>query len=165
MFEIAGMLANAGMNLISSFVDKGKDKAVDLIKEKTGIDLNNTKELNQDQINKLKQFETENKKLILDKMELLLKDRQNAREMQIQALQQDSWFAKNFTNLFAAFWSVLSGFYIVFVTFYAIPPANQRFADTILGFLMGTIIASIIGYYYGSSLGSKEKDKKLIEKK
>jgi len=164
MGAILGMLANAGMGLLSSFIDKGKDEAVKIIKDKTGIDLSQKKELTPEDLQKLKEFEIKNKELILQKLQMYLADKQNAREMQMTALKQDDWFAKNFTNLFAAFWSIAAAVYIYFVTFTTFPQANQRFADTILGFLMGTIIASIIGFYYGSSLGSKEKTEILKEK-
>jgi hypothetical protein len=36
-----------------------------------------------------------------------------------------------------------------------------RFADTILGFLLGTVVATIINFFLGSSAGSKEKTETL----
>ena len=45
-----------------------------------------------------------------------------------------------------------------------IPKENIRFADTILGFLLGTIISAIIQFFYGSSLGSKKATEALINK-
>jgi ABC-type nitrate/sulfonate/bicarbonate transport system permease component len=46
------------------------------------------------------------------------------------------------------------------MVFGEIPEANVRFADTILGFLLATMIGSMFGFLLGSSLGSKEKDQK-----
>ena len=46
---------------------------------------------------------------------------------------------------------------IFFITFGNIPSDNVRFADTILGFLLGTIIATIINFFLGSSKGSADK--------
>jgi hypothetical protein len=46
--------------------------------------------------------------------------------------------------------------YFVFVTFGAV--SNLRMADTILGFLLGTAIAAIFQFFYGSSARSREKD-------
>lgn len=161
MIPIVGMLANAGMDLISKFIDTGKDKAVEVIKNKTGIDLSTKKELNPDDIKKLKEFQENNRDFLLKQIELANQDRADARAMQTEALKQNDWFAKNFIYLFAGIWSVFAMVYISFITFYTIPQASQRFADTILGFLLGTIVSAIIQFFYGSSMGSKNKDEIL----
>jgi hypothetical protein len=36
-----------------------------------------------------------------------------------------------------------------------------RFADTILGFMLGTVVATILNFFLGSSAGSKEKTEAL----
>ncbi len=51
--------------------------------------------------------------------------------------------------------------YFFAVTFYPIPEGGQRYADLILGFLIGTAFASVINFYWGSSEGSKDKDKNV----
>ena len=87
-------------------------------------------------------------------------DTANARAMQVAALQQEDLFSKRFIYVFATFWSLFAAGYIAFITFGHIPEDNQRFADTILGFLLGTVVATILQFFFGSSMGSKEKDKK-----
>ncbi len=161
MGAILGLLANAGMDLVSNFIDSGKDKAVKVIKDKTGIDLSNKENLSQAEIQKLKEFQDKNKDFLLKQIELANEDRANARDMQKEALKQNSWFAKNFIYLFASIWSIFSMTYIALITFYTIPQTSQRFADTILGFLLGTIVSAIIQFFFGSSLGSKNKDEIL----
>ena len=69
-------------------------------------------------------------------------------------------FIKQFPVWLAIGWSIAAVLYIGFITFGAIPPANVRFADTILGFLLGTVVATIINFYFGSSDGSKKKDER-----
>lgn len=86
-----------------------------------------------------------------------LADTANARAMQVAALGQDDKFSKRFVYIFAAYWSLVSSAYIGFITFGEIPANNVRFADTILGFLLGTLIATIIQYFYGSSRSSSGK--------
>ena len=85
-------------------------------------------------------------------------DMANARHMQEVALQQDDPFAKRFVYWFSICWSVFSACYIVGITFAKIPAENQRYADTILGFLLGTVIATMFQFFLGSSIGSKAKD-------
>jgi hypothetical protein len=88
-------------------------------------------------------------------------DKASARGMQVEALKQDGWLAKNFVYLLASFWTVATIIYIGFITFGSIPEANVRFADTILGFLLGTVIATIINFFMGTSFSSRIKDESI----
>jgi hypothetical protein len=54
------------------------------------------------------------------------------------------------------FWLIAACIFLVFVyvfciSFIPIPKDNLRFADTSLGFFLGTIMAGCIGYYTGSN--------------
>jgi hypothetical protein len=93
----------------------------------------------------LKQFELENA------------DRDSARHMQETALQQDDLFAKHFIYWFAWFWSVGSMAYFFAITFGQVPASGKDFGNIILGFLLGTAVATIISFFYGSSKSSKDK--------
>ena len=57
----------------------------------------------------------------------------------------------DFRKMLAAFFSVVSFGYITAITFIAIPTENADNAKIILGFLLGTAIATILGYYFGDS--------------
>jgi len=82
----------------------------------------------------------------------------DARDMQKVALGQDDKFSKRFLYWMAA-GSLLLGFaYIFLVTFMSLPQGNQRFADTILGVVIATVITTIYNFFFGSSKGSKDKD-------
>lgn len=84
--------------------------------------------------------------------ELYLKDRQDARNMQVQiATQSKSKKAREFIYNYAWFMSVASFIYFGAITFTTIPEGNQRFADTILGFLLGTVLGAMVAFFYGSS--------------
>jgi uncharacterized membrane protein YwzB len=87
-------------------------------------------------------------------------DRANARAMQVAAIQSDDPFVRRYLYYFITFWSLFAAIYIPWITFGVIPEDNVRFADTILGFLLGTMVSSMFAFLLGSSLGSRNKDKK-----
>jgi hypothetical protein len=94
------------------------------------------------------------------RFELEVKDRASAREMAMVAIQSDDPFVRRFTYYFIGFWSAFAMVIIPCMIFMPIPEANVRFADTILGFMLGTVIASMFAFLLGSSFGSRQKDKK-----
>lgn len=168
MLPLIAMLATQGLNLVgNAALVKGKE----WIKEKTGVDLGKA-DLSQDDYLKLKQFELEHEEELLrlqhednklDKeLEIAyLADTQSARTMQIGALAQSDLFAKRFIYYFAIGWTLLAAAFIGAITFTTIPPDNVRFADTILGFLLGTVVSQMIQFFYGSSQSSQAKDETI----
>ena len=106
----------------------------------------------------LAQFRQRVLELDLEETKLHLADVASARVMQAAALSQDDLFSKRFAYYFAAGWA---GFAVVFffsVTFGTVPPENMRVVDTILGFVLGTAIASIFNWLYGTTVRSAKKD-------
>jgi hypothetical protein len=89
-------------------------------------------------------------------------DRASARAMQIAALQQGDWLAKNFIYIFTAVWSIFAMVYFAFVTFGTVAESGIRMADTILGVLIGTVLTGFFNFFFGSSKGSKDKSDALI---
>ena len=99
--------------------------------------------------------------LDLKQFELESADRDSARHMQETALNQDDKFAKHFIYWFAWFWSVGSMAYFFAITFGTVPASGKDFGNIILGFLLGTAVATIISFFYGSSKSSKDKTEAL----
>lgn len=94
--------------------------------------------------------------------EAQFQDVQSARNMQMAALGQSDLFSKRFVYYFAASWSLFAMLYVSLITFF--PPSTESgksIAQTVLGFLLGTAVASIFNFFLGSTNGSMEKSKLL----
>ena len=71
--------------------------------------------------------------------------------------------AKNFIYYYAWFWASTSVLYFFAVTFILLPEGGRDFANIILGFLLGTAVATIISFFYGSSKSSKDKTEAMMK--
>ena len=151
---IISMIAGKGLDVLSNAIEGGADKAIDFVSEKTGIDLTKGS-ITDEEIAELQKLQRKHEKELLA---YHVENTKNARKMQSDALAQDDKFSKRFIYVFAAFWSIAAVVFMFAVTFGDIPKGNERFADTIMGFLLGTIVATIINFFYGSSKGSQDKD-------
>ena len=134
------------------------------IKSVTGIDLDEKALTNEDK-QKIMDSQIEIMKIDFEKLKLEQDNVNNARAMQVEALKQDDIFSKRYVYYLASFWSIVGVVYIFFITFAPIPESNVRFADTVLGFLLGTILATIINFFLGSSKSSADKNQLLVDKK
>jgi len=158
MFGIASILASAGMDLVSKFIDTGEDKAIEVIKEKTGVDL--SKEPSEKDFIKLRQFEQYNKDFLLKQIELMNQDRDSARNMNIELSKSDSWLVKNTGSILALF-VTLSTF-----TLFGLLLSDNLTIDNpnvalISGFV-GGYVTTILSFYFGSS--KTEADSKGLKK-
>jgi hypothetical protein len=152
---LAPLLATLASNGLGMVADAVTKKGKEFVEEKLGIDL--TQDPTPETVANWKLAAQQHEKELI---QMAYGDTANARNMQVEALRQDDLFSKRFIYIFATFWSIFAASYIGFITFGTIPENNQRFADTILGFLLGTVVATILQFFFGSSMGSKEKDKK-----
>ncbi len=89
--------------------------------------------------------------------QLALQDKASARAMQKAAMNQTDLKTRRFIYNFAWFWSAIAAAFIFLIVLYPIPQQNIRFADTVLGFVLGTIIATILQFFYGSMLKQQDK--------
>ncbi len=92
-------------------------------------------------------------------------DLASARDMQKAALGQDDKFAKRFVYFLAAFLMLFGCAYILAVTFLTVPIANTRFADTMTGVVITMVFSSVVGYFFGSSAGSRDKMEMFFKSK
>jgi hypothetical protein len=156
--KLVDMLKGAAPTLATAVAGPMGGMAIKMIADKLGVP---------DSVNAVTEAIQQNPNLVMNLKELDLKafekeveDRKDARAMATVALKSDDPFVRRFTYYFIAAWSVFAMVYIPAMTFCDIPEKNVRFADTILGFLLGTIVASMFAFLLGSSFGSRQKDNK-----
>ena len=150
---VSGLIANNMHKVADAVIDKG----VDYVQDKMGIQLKPEGEATKEDYAKWNAEAAKHEEFMA---EMDLKNMEGARNMQLAAMENDDPLVRRFVYFFIAGWSVLSATYIGFITFGDIPESNIRFADTILGFVLGTMVASMFQFLLGSSLGSRSKDKK-----
>jgi hypothetical protein len=154
---IASIVSGLIQNNMHKVADAVMDKGVDYVEQKMGIKLKPEGEATKEDYAKWNAEAAKHEEFMA---EMDLKNMQGARDMQLKAMDSDDPLVRRFVYFFIAGWSVLSATYIGFITFGEIPESNIRFADTILGFVLGTMVASMFQFLLGSSLGSRSKDKK-----
>lgn len=109
--------------------------------------------------------EAEREQFRIEMAKIVAGDAGSAREMQKSALAQDDKFAKRFVYFLAAFLMVFGCGYILAVTFLTVPLANTRFADTMTGVVITMVFSSVVGYFFGSSAGSRDKMEMFFKNK
>lgn len=150
---VSGLISNGLPKVADAVMEKG----VDYVQQKLGVELKPEGDMKPDDVAKLKEAAMKHEEFMA---EIDLKNMQGARDMQLKAMESDDPLVRRFVYYFIGFWSLLSATYIGFITFGAIPAENIRFADTILGFVLGTMVASMFQFLLGSSIGSRKKDEK-----
>ena len=150
---VSGLIANGMPKVADAVIEKG----VDYVQDKMGIQLKPEGEATKEDYAKWNEAAAKHEEFMA---EMDLKNMEGARNMQLKAMESDDPLVRRFVYYFVSFWSVLSAVYIGCITFAYIPEDNVRFADTILGFVLGTMVASMFQFLLGSSLGSRAKDKK-----
>lgn len=150
---VSGLISNGLPKVADAVMEKG----VDYVQNKLGVELKPEGDMKPEDVSRLKEAAMKHDEFMA---EIDLKNMQGARDMQLKAMESDDPLVRRFVYYFIGFWSILSSVYIGFITFGYIPESNIRFADTILGFVLGTMVASMFQFLLGSSIGSRKKDEK-----
>ena len=85
--------------------------------------------------------------------ELSAKDVSETRSLHSELVKKGDVTASHFIYWYSWFWALSSTLYFFCVTFIHLPEGGKDFANIILGFLLGTAVATIIGFFYGNSDG------------
>jgi hypothetical protein len=150
---VSGLISNGLPKLADAVVEKG----VDYVEGKLGVKLKPEEEMKPEDVKDLRERAMQHEEFMV---EAEIKDRANARDMAKHAMSSSDPFVRRFTYYFITVWSIFAMTYIPLITFSVIPQENVRFADTILGFMLGTVMASMFSFLLGSSFGSRVKDEK-----
>jgi len=157
---IAGIISSLIQNNLPKIAQAVADKGVDYVQDKLGVKLE--PDMSAEKLAEIQAAATKHEEFVMQQDN---ENTANARAMQMQALQQDDVFSKRFTYYLASFWSIITTIYIFCITFINIPLTNVRFSDTILGFLLGSVIATLINFFFGSSKTSQQKTELLLKSK
>lgn len=155
---LSGILSSLISGGLPSVAKAVVEKGTNYVEEKLGVSLK--PEMSQEELQKISEAAMKHEEFIIEQG---YKDVADARDMQKEALKQDDVWSKRFIYIFSGLWSLFAMVFIFAITFGTVPEANIRFADSIIGFLMGTIIATMIQFFYGSSISSRKKTEELVE--
>jgi len=157
---ILAQLAGAGLQKVADAV---LDKGVESVEEKLGIKLTPNEDgvLDDTKLADIQMAAMKHEEFMA---EIDLKNTQGARDMQQKAMDSEDPVVRRFIYRFAWLWSSFAILYIFVITYCNIPEKNIRFVDVILGFIMGTVISTILNFFFGSSQGSKLKTNELLKK-
>ena len=161
---LVSMLADKGLDLISSAIDGGADKAKEYIEDKTGIKLD--KNLTDGQVAELKKFEMTNKieleKLALankqednrhaeKKTEIITADKSNARNREIEVVKTTGKKDNTITILAGV---IVIGFFAGLISLVFVHLDKGSGTYELLYMMFGALIAkfgTVIDYFFGSS--------------
>lgn len=156
---LAGVLSTLVANKLPKVAEAVIDKGLDYVEDKIGFELK--PDMTPEEVERIREAAMKHEEFMTEQE---VKNTMSARDMQTAALSQDDVFSKRFVYYLAAFWSIIAGVFIFAITFGSVPEDNIRFADMVSGFLLGTVIATIMNFFFGSSFGSSKKTDILARK-
>ena len=137
-------------NIFSGEVSDKSEKLLVAIKLKLHLDL--TQSTPEDIVKHstaLMEFQTNYQEFILE----ILDEKKATQDIYLQqkiikASRKSLWM---FRQILGSLLIAISIVYIIALTWLPVPPDNQRFADTSLGFILATVISTIINFFFGNS--------------
>jgi hypothetical protein len=154
---IASIVSGLIQNNMHKVADAVMDKGVDYVEQKMGIKLKPEGEATAEDYASWNAEAAKHEEFMA---EMDLKNMEGARDMQKLAMQSDDPLVRRFAYYFMGTWSLFAMVVIPCLIWVPIPETQMRFADAFQGFLLGTIVAGMFQFLLGSSLGSRNKDKK-----
>lgn len=141
------LISSKGLRLLATVISAADNDELAILlshcKHRTGIDLEMLPVLTESDVEKIKKFEAEQLDLFLNN---LLKSKENPDGPEAGE-KTDNRFLRWFG--FAVTGAAI--IYIYLITWIAIPEQNIRFADTALGFIQGSLLSPVMGFFFGDS--------------
>lgn len=157
------------MSIVSGLLDKGLpkvadaviDKGVDYVQDKLGVNLKPEGELTDADVATLKERAMQHQEFMAEQQ---VKEMGNARQREIELATNAAVppIVKIVTPVLALGVVGLSFILFAILIFVDVKPEAKDILIYILGALSAAV-TQILSYYFGSSLGSKEKDTKIAE--
>ena len=154
---IASIVSSLISNNLPGVAQKVLDNGLEFVEDKLGMKLK--PDMSPEEIQKVSEAAMKHEEFLISEG---YKDIADARDMQKEALKQEDVWSKRFIYIFAGIWSIFSMVFIFAVTFGSIPPENIRFVDLLLGFLLGTVLSTIVQFFFGSSVTSRKRTDELV---
>lgn len=181
---IAGLISilmSKGLPMLAdAIIGKTEKEAKKFIKDKTGIDLNTKADLKHldkpEVVEKLTQLDVDMQKLENEKaakeldsesklVEMDYGEMEDARDAYLKTQESDkaSWLSKEVPNILSIIITLAFVGLIYALFSNVVPDANKDVFYILIGGL-GTLVNQVYSFHFGSSVGSKKKDKILHAK-
>lgn len=176
MSTISQLLSEKGLDILAMALDGPYEPAVASIisdiRDSLGTDITDPNCLgclSEDQIGALKEYEKAHTQDIL----LIVVRRKNAAPLLSKGApgcancnlspssnsRPNSVFLQNFGGMMV----LLTFAYIFLITWLPIPEKNQRFVDIILGWLIGSVVTTVVNFFFGSSIKKSDLRKQVAD--
>ena len=164
LVTIGGLLIDKGLGFLKDLLVNLSKEGISEIAEHlvavTGVDIRNEKALAALTPEQAAEFKEKALNQFQALLEIKLKFTQLSNEATADARRMNILFAKErsfwsiitVANVIGFIWTIFSVIMLPSLVFLKIPTENIRFADTILGFILGTVVSTIINFYFGGSV-------------
>lgn len=164
MFEKLKAIFSTGTAAVADSVGKALDSLFTSKEElgKINIDLEKVKATVIEAVNKhIEMMGEQANALTTVEINAQVAEMSNVRNMQIEALKQQDLFSKRFVYYLASAVVFLTFCFDACLFFVHYPPENRDIIMNLTGLLNGTALIMVLGYFFGSSIGSKQKQEQI----
>ena len=153
---ITEFLTSHSLDVLSAVWERGSDKLQDIVNNRINkqchfsLDDGAYSQLSEHQLQRLHKFENDNQAWLLQQ---LFTDK----DITPDDSTETKFTTTNNRSATLVFWfgvaiTIVSITYVFLITWLPIPEDNLRFADTALGFILGSLLSQVVNFFFGSSM-------------